>query len=795
MGTPEVGKIGAPGSNGQKNGEITNQVIAAWINPEKSDPKAIQSAFETTGKEKGIDQAKLRIIFGKLFIKYQSAPKDKTISEKEAKCHNCRAEVVSDLMEISSRKLNANNNELDKAINLYIKYKVFYDDLILKNNNDAKDWDADRLGDRGHILELIKNDYEKFAEYLEDGKIENFVNDISNLIFDTDKRKQFLTALSTNRFDDAKKLLSPVNKEEKMPVEIGPQPSLPPIQPVVPQGPVEGPAPAPSGQIEDPSKTINKAKLLYNSGRYQDSFNELAELLKGGAEYSPDQMTETDEFKKQNNPPLVQQPAAPPIQLPPAQIAPPPVVPQLPVSVPKIEVKSQIINYLASHKKIDEDQARDLAKGKTIKIKKQEIDLSNGLDKSEWDALGLGTYEAFRLWCAGGNPAQITSDGTVKEGDGLITLDDAEKRIKQLEGVAKALGMKPEDLIESDLRAIRYEVFDDEAAANEFLGSEKVKNNSNLYDPNKGINALNFINSLDAKHKSAVGKMIMNLLPTSQINADTLIPKEQFQTLLLAYFYLSQKSDPQSILSEANGIGKPASDSINDFFKWVFGDKVKELGIEKVEEKKVASVEAGGASSGSIEDKNKAYELLRQGLDVETGKVKNESKLNDALNLINRTIEEGKLNGEDLIDLKKIKLFILDVKIKSAGQYIVGNFGDPKNEEIIGQLKIWLPASRDLASDINNYYTSKKNNTPASDATTLDDCSQAIGLAKPYLNIVVDDKISEIRAGSLAKKYDDLLKEKKPDEQLKLLDGNQDLWPVLDGKNAGGEVGQENNYS
>ena len=45
-------------------------------------------------------------------------------------------------------------------------------------------------------------------------------------------------------------------------------------------------------QAEGPDRSITKAKLLYDSGRYQDAFNELVTLLGQGKEYDPKMMVE-----------------------------------------------------------------------------------------------------------------------------------------------------------------------------------------------------------------------------------------------------------------------------------------------------------------------------------------------------------------------------------------------------------------------------------------------------------------------------------------------------------------------
>ncbi len=187
-GLSSVGK-----TQNQKPQNLLYKEIAKWVNSEKPDSQKIQSEFEDFCQKENINLVELRPVFNKLFKIYISIS---NYSEKG--CSACRMGSFRDLLEISSRKLNADENELAGAAKLYTNYKKFHKDLIKKNNAAIKERKIDPRhirGDRSEILKLMRINLDRLAKNFRDDNLNKFVTNVSNWILDDDKRGKLLAKL------------------------------------------------------------------------------------------------------------------------------------------------------------------------------------------------------------------------------------------------------------------------------------------------------------------------------------------------------------------------------------------------------------------------------------------------------------------------------------------------------------------------------------------------------------------------------------------------------------------------
>ena len=169
-------------------------LIAKWVNSEEPNSQKVQSEFEEFCQRESVNLEELRPVFDELFEKYKSG-------YSEEKCSSCRMGTIRDLLEISSRKLNADEDELARAAELYINYKRFHKNLIEKNNAAIRERKInpekkrDICDDRSTILKLMKINRGRLAKNFRDDNLNKFVTNVSNWILDDVKRGELLDKL------------------------------------------------------------------------------------------------------------------------------------------------------------------------------------------------------------------------------------------------------------------------------------------------------------------------------------------------------------------------------------------------------------------------------------------------------------------------------------------------------------------------------------------------------------------------------------------------------------------------
>lgn len=312
---------------------------------------------------------------------------------------------------------------------------------------------------------------------------------------------------------------------------------------------------------------------------------------------------------------------------------------------------------------VGQSKHQDKLKNGKGTINNVDIDLKDGIKIDEWRALGLGTDQAFYLWSVGGDASKVNGDGTVKgDGNSNIGIKDYERMMKEvILEIAKGLGKgeaEIEAIIKNYDKSDRFDLADAEGAVEAYIESISNKKAPDTYQ--------GMIDNLEGGKDGKLGKVFIESLKNLGItNLEIKIDPKVLKTLFLTLSFLGAIDEPEKLLPEASGIGKPESNSVNDFFKWLFGDKAKELGLigeEKVRMKKSGSGDSLKVDTSEADTKIKeAVSMLdiKQRTDPYGKKsiteinVKNEGDkdkvmqlLKEALDEYKKAIEEGDKDAE-----------------------------------------------------------------------------------------------------------------------------------------------------
>ncbi|MFC1496667.1 hypothetical protein ACFL52_04555 [Candidatus Margulisiibacteriota bacterium] len=246
--------------------------------------------------------------------------------------------------------------------------------------------------------------------------------------------------------------------------------------------------------------------------------------------------------------------------------------------------------------KLSSKQKAALKAGKAVKINGFNVNLKDGIEKSEWDALKLGKKQAFNLFSVGGDSSKVDENTGKVRGDGKITDKDWKKSKNELINlIAKGTGSSPE-VIDKYLEAERYALVSGVEAADKFM--EGLGKSSDA-----SISGEELLAKISDNYKPWAEQVLRNLLGVEKDLSKANLNREIRNYFFTTMKFLARIKDPKKIMKgiKADEFPKLSFANSGEFVNKVTGGKVK---VEKDEDE--------GTEGGELNRKQKQTLLNMQ---------------------------------------------------------------------------------------------------------------------------------------------------------------------------------------
>ncbi|MBU0686305.1 MAG: hypothetical protein KKB81_00430 [Candidatus Margulisbacteria bacterium] len=263
------------------------------------------------------------------------------------------------------------------------------------------------------------------------------------------------------------------------------------------------------------------------------------------------------------------------------------------------------------------------------------VDLTNGIDSAEWQALGLGTQEAFALWSVGGDASKVKNGNVV--GDGNVTAQDQnDMYARTISLVAGGVGVNPAELKDIEAQYL---------ASTEWLVVDYEEATARLLNGAEFINATEVLSNVKPALRTYVLQVLRNVAGKDAdytFTDDDKLFVNQLNSMFASMVFLLQIENPADVLGiAADPMGvKLETGSVNELMEALFGDEgvstfVADRGLV-VEEKRPS---APAAATVSTVDAAASDNPLAEGAEaIEEGRT------DDAVVLLEEAVDRGDLD-------------------------------------------------------------------------------------------------------------------------------------------------------